>query len=96
VLGPSTAAITAAADARGIPVRRLTKAAWSSLARAPSQRRIWTAETDRTSAVAESIAQDKELTKNLLRAGGIPFRGAPGQRTRTMPGKRPRRSARPW
>jgi cyanophycin synthetase len=36
------------------------------------QRRIWTAETDRTSAIAESIAQDKELTKTLLRAGGIP------------------------
>src|SRR6185295_17902095 len=36
------------------------------------QRRIWTAETDRTSAIAESIAQDKELTKTLLRAGGVP------------------------
>jgi cyanophycin synthetase len=36
------------------------------------QRRIWAAETDRTSAIAESIAQDKELTKSLLRAVGVP------------------------
>ncbi len=36
------------------------------------QRRIWTAETDRTSAIAEAIAQDKDLTKSLLRAAGVP------------------------
>ena len=33
-----------------------------------SQRRIWTAETDLTSAIGESIAHDKDLTKKLLRA----------------------------
>jgi cyanophycin synthetase len=71
-LGPSTAAITAAADVRGIPVRRLNEGSLVQLGQGAKQRRIWTAETDRTSAVAESIAQDKELTKNLLRAGGIP------------------------
>jgi cyanophycin synthetase len=71
-LGPSTAAIVAAADARGIPVRRLNEGSLVQLGQWAKQRRIWTAETDRTSAVAESIAQDKELTKNLLRAGGIP------------------------
>src|SRR6185369_1463649 len=36
------------------------------------QRRIWTAETDRTSAIAETIAQDKNLTKLLLQAAGVP------------------------
>ena len=36
------------------------------------QRRIQAAETDQTSAVAESIAQDKELTKRLLHAAGVP------------------------
>jgi cyanophycin synthetase len=36
------------------------------------QRRIQAAETDRTSAIAESIAQDKELTKKLLHAAGVP------------------------
>jgi cyanophycin synthetase len=71
-LGPSTAAIVAAADARGIPVRRLNEGSLVQLGQGAKLRRIWTAETDRTSAVAESIAQDKELTKNLLRAGGIP------------------------
>jgi len=71
-LGPSTAAIVAAADARGIPVRRLNEGSLVQLGHGARQRRIWTAETDRTSAVAESIAQDKELTKSLLRAGGIP------------------------
>jgi len=72
MLGPSTAAIVAVADARGIPVRRLNEGSLVQLGQGAKQRRIWTAETDRTSAVAESIAQDKELTKNLLRAGGIP------------------------
>ncbi len=36
------------------------------------QRRILAAETDRTGAIAESIAQDKELTRSLLRQVGVP------------------------
>ena len=36
------------------------------------QRRILAAETDRTGAVAEAIAQDKELTRSLLRSMGVP------------------------
>ena len=36
------------------------------------QRRIQAAEIDATSAIAESIAQDKELTKKLLHAAGVP------------------------
>jgi cyanophycin synthetase len=36
------------------------------------QRRILAAETDRTGAIAESIAQDKELTRSFLRAVGVP------------------------
>ena len=35
------------------------------------QRRIQAAETDLSSAIAESIAQDKELTKKLLHASGV-------------------------
>ena len=38
-----------------------------------AQRRIWTAETDSTSAVAESIAHDKELTRQLLTSVGVPI-----------------------
>src|SRR5262249_22824135 len=33
---------------------------------------ICTAETDRTSAIAETVAQDKELTRTLLRSVGVP------------------------
>ena len=36
------------------------------------QRRVWTAETDRTGAIAEAIAQDKDLTRLLLRSVGVP------------------------
>ena len=36
------------------------------------QRRIQAAEIDRTSAIAEAIAQNKELTKKLLAAAGVP------------------------
>ncbi|MGQ0634277.1 MAG: cyanophycin synthetase [Planctomycetaceae bacterium] len=71
-LGPSTQAIVAAAESRGIPSRRLNAGSLVQLGQGVKQRRIWTAETDRTSAIAESIAQDKELTKTLLRAGGVP------------------------
>jgi cyanophycin synthetase len=43
-----------------------------SSAGARKQRRIQAAEMDTTSAIAESIAQDKELTKKLLHAAGVP------------------------
>jgi cyanophycin synthetase len=39
------------------------------------QRRIQAAEIDATSAIAEAIAQDKELTKKLLHAAGVPVPG---------------------
>jgi cyanophycin synthetase len=71
-LGPSTGAMVRAAAARGIPTRRLTDGSLVMLGWGSRQRRIWAAETDRTSAIAESIAQDKELTKSLLRAVGVP------------------------
>jgi len=70
-LGPSTGCIVRAALDRKIPVRRLT-GSLVQFGQGARQRRIWAAETDRTSAVAESIAQDKELTKSLLDAVGIP------------------------
>ncbi|MEK6259235.1 MAG: cyanophycin synthetase [Planctomycetota bacterium] len=71
-LGPSTNAIVDAAKARNIPVRRLNSRSLVQLGQGIRQRRIWTAETDNTSAIAESIAQDKDLTKTLLRSAGIP------------------------
>jgi cyanophycin synthetase len=71
-LGPSTGAIVRAAEARGIPTRRLTDGSLVLLGHGSRARRIWASETDRTSAIAESIAQDKELTKSLLGAVGVP------------------------
>jgi cyanophycin synthetase len=71
-LGPSTLAIVDAAKARNIPYRRLNSGSLVLLGQGCRQRRIWTAETDQTSAIAESIAQDKELTKSVLRAAGVP------------------------
>jgi len=71
-LGPSTGAIVQAAVARGIPYRRLTDGSLVQFGWGSRQRRIQAAETDRTSAIAESIAQDKELTKILLDAAGVP------------------------
>lgn len=71
-LGPSTKAILNAGAMRNIPFRRLNAGSLVLMGQGKKQRRIWTAETDRTGAIAESIAQDKELTKQLLRAVGVP------------------------
>ncbi|MEJ7137421.1 cyanophycin synthetase [Amphibiibacter pelophylacis] len=71
-LGPSTGAIVQAALARGIPVRRMNEGSLVQLGWGARARRIQAAETDTTSAIAEAIAQDKELTKSLLLAAGVP------------------------
>lgn len=71
-LGPSTAAIVAAATDRRIPHIRLNEGNLVQLGHGKRQRRIWTAETDLTSAIAEGIASEKDLTKRLLRAVGVP------------------------
>lgn len=71
-LGPSTASIVDAATNRRIPSIRLTDGNLVQLGHGAAQRRIWTAETDRTSAIAESIACDKDLTKTLLKSCGVP------------------------
>ena len=71
-LGPSTGSIVSAAVARGIPYRRLTEGSLVQFGWGSKQRRIQAAEVDTTSAVAESIAQDKDLTKTLLQAAGVP------------------------
>ncbi|HVK94271.1 MAG TPA: cyanophycin synthetase [Noviherbaspirillum sp.] len=71
-LGPSTGSIVQAAVARGIPYRRLTEGSMVQFGWGSRQKRIQAAETSATSAIAESIAQDKELTKTLLHAAGVP------------------------
>lgn len=71
-LGPSTGAIVQAALARGIPYRRLTEGSMVQFGWGAKQRRIQAAETDWSSAIAEDIAKDKDLTKMLLEAAGVP------------------------
>jgi cyanophycin synthetase len=71
-MGPSTGAIVDAAVARDIPFRRLTRGSLVQFGWGSRQRRIQAAEIDSTSAVAESIGQDKDLTKRLLHAAGVP------------------------
>ena len=71
-LGPSTASIVVAATDRGIPHIRLNDGNLVQLGYGASQRRIWTAETELTSAIAEGIAHDKDLTKSLLATCGVP------------------------
>ncbi|PYD87715.1 cyanophycin synthetase [Pseudomonas syringae pv. pisi] len=71
-LGPSTGSIVQAAVARNIPFRRMTEGSMVMFGWGSRQRRIQAAEIDATGAIAESIAQDKELTKKLLDAAGVP------------------------
>ncbi|MGV8934641.1 MAG: cyanophycin synthetase [Gallionellaceae bacterium] len=71
-LGPSTACIVDAAITRKIPFIRLNEGNLVQLGYGARQHRIWTAETDQTSAISESIASDKDLTKSLLQACGVP------------------------
>ena len=82
LLGPSTACIVNAAEERGIPSIRLSEGNLVQLGYGAKQRRIWTAETDQTSAIAETISRDKDLTKSLLRSAGVP---TPEGRTVTSP-----------
>ncbi|MEN9479786.1 MAG: cyanophycin synthetase [Pseudomonadota bacterium] len=73
-LGPSTASIVDAADEREIPtIRLLDDGNLVQIGYGAAMRRIWTAETDRTSAIAETISRDKDLTKSLLESCGVPI-----------------------
>ncbi len=70
-LGPSSRAILDAATARGISFHRLNSGSLVQLGEGVYQRRIWTAETDATSAIAEAIASDKQLTRSILESIGV-------------------------
>jgi cyanophycin synthetase len=71
-LGPSTACIVDAAAIRRIPaIRLLVQGNLVQLGYGTRSQRIWTAETDLTPAIAESISRDKDLTKVLLQSCGV-------------------------
>jgi cyanophycin synthetase len=72
-LGPSTAAIVAAAKARDIPLIRLTPAgSLVQLGYGVYQKRILASETSNTSSIAVEICQEKPLTNQMLRSVGVP------------------------
>lgn len=71
-LGPSTQHILDAAYDRRIPIVRLNDGNLVQLGHGNQQQRIWTAETSKTSAIAEGIAADKDLCKELLGQCGVP------------------------
>jgi len=71
-LGPSTAAIAAAARSRGIPVRRVGGLSLLRLGYGCQRRLLSAALTGQTSALGVDIACDKVLAKRLLAAAGIP------------------------
>ena len=71
-LGPSTSAIVDAAKALGIPAWRMNDESLVQLGQGSKLRRIRAAESDGTGAIAEAIAQDKELARTLLKAAGVP------------------------
>src|SRR5512144_868527 len=71
-LGPSTWALVEEARRRGIPVRRLNSRSLVQLGLGRNLRRIQATLTDHTSAIAIEIAQDKDDTKRVLEAIGLP------------------------
>jgi cyanophycin synthetase len=71
-LGPSTWAIVEEARRRAIPVRRLNSRSLVQLGMGKNLRRIQATLTDHTSAIAIEIAQDKDDTKRVLEAIGLP------------------------
>jgi cyanophycin synthetase len=71
-LGPSTAALVKAAEARGIPWFRLNEQSLVQLGQGKYQQRIQATVTGRTSHIAVELASDKEETNKILGALGLP------------------------
>jgi cyanophycin synthetase len=70
-LGPSTGVIVEEARRRGIPVRRLGTGSLVQLGQGANLRRIRATATDATSIIASDIAQDKDITKQVLSNIGL-------------------------
>jgi cyanophycin synthetase len=71
-LGPSTAAIVAVAEQRGIPVRRIGEGSLLVMGYGKKQKRVQATTTHFTGCIAADIACDKALTKEILEEAGIP------------------------
>ncbi len=71
-LGPSTAALVRAAEARGIPWLRLNDQSLVQLGHGKFQQRIQATVTGRTPHIAVELASDKEETNKILAGLGLP------------------------
>lgn len=71
-LGPSTASLVRAAQARGIPWLRLNEQSLVQLGHGKYQQRIQATVTGRTSHIAVELASDKEETNKILATLGLP------------------------
>ncbi|MBT8132313.1 MAG: acetate--CoA ligase family protein, partial [Gammaproteobacteria bacterium] len=71
-LGPSTASLVDAAEARDIPWIRLSNFSLVQFGHGRYQQRIWATTTGRTSNIAVDLASDKEETNHILRDMGLP------------------------
>jgi cyanophycin synthetase len=71
-LGPSTAALVRAAEARGIPWLRLNEQSLVQLGHGRYQQRIQATVTGHTPHIAVELASDKEETNKILAGLGLP------------------------
>ncbi len=71
-LGPSTAALVKAAEARDIPWQRLNRFSLVQFGHGRHQKRIQATTTGNTSNIAVDLAGDKEETNGILRDLGLP------------------------
>ena len=71
-LGPSTASLVRAAEARDIPWLRLNDQSLVQLGHGKYQQRIQATVTGRTSQIAVELASDKEETNKILGTLGLP------------------------
>src|SRR5262249_7857099 len=69
---PGAVVLLEAAGQAGIPVHRLTSEGLLLLGQGSRQRRFLAGQPARTGAMAEPIASDRDLTRSLLQAVGVP------------------------
>lgn len=73
---PNTSELVAAATRLGFPAQRLAEGNLIQLGYGSHSRRAWSAQTDRTAAVAGAISQTPELRQRLLTGVGLPVADA--------------------
>ena len=71
-VSPITFGLIKAAEKRGIPCHRLGNCDLLQLGHGAHQQRLRLGETERTPAIADGIARNYTLSKQLLAAGGLP------------------------